>query len=80
VGTLAGRVRPRVRADGCGLGILAFRGVGPAASWHFESDFIEGQRLTETLPRKSVPLEDLDRGRMTGRRGDPLVPRDERSL
>lgn len=33
---------------------LAFRGVGPAASWNSESDFIEGQRLTESLLREDL--------------------------
>ena len=31
------------------LANLAFRGVGPEASWNSEADFIEGQRLTESL-------------------------------
>src|SRR5271155_3482065 len=38
------------------LANLAFRGVGPSASWNSEADFIEGQRLTESLL-----LEDLAR-------------------
>ena len=33
------------------LANLAFRGVGPSASWNSEADFIEGQRLTESLVR-----------------------------
>jgi GNAT superfamily N-acetyltransferase len=28
---------------------LSFRGIGPVASWNTEADFIEGQRLTESL-------------------------------
>ena len=31
------------------LANLAFRGVGPSAGWNSEADFIEGQRLTESL-------------------------------
>jgi GNAT superfamily N-acetyltransferase len=33
---------------------LAFRGVGPSASWNSEADFIEGQRLTESLLREDL--------------------------
>ena len=33
---------------------LAFRGVGPVASWNSEADFIEGQRLTESLLREDL--------------------------
>jgi ribosomal protein S18 acetylase RimI-like enzyme len=33
---------------------LAFRGVGPLASWNSEADFIEGQRLTESLLREDL--------------------------
>ena len=36
------------------LANLAFRGVGPAASWNSEADFIEGQRLTESLLRADL--------------------------
>jgi ribosomal protein S18 acetylase RimI-like enzyme len=36
------------------LANLAFRGVGPSASWNSEADFIEGQRLTEFLLRKDL--------------------------
>jgi GNAT superfamily N-acetyltransferase len=33
---------------------LAFRGVGLSASWNSEGDFIEGQRLTESLLREDL--------------------------
>ena len=33
---------------------LSFRGVGPVASWNSEGDFIEGQRLTESLLREDL--------------------------
>ncbi len=33
---------------------LSFRGVGPSASWNSEADFIEGQRLTESLLREDL--------------------------
>jgi GNAT superfamily N-acetyltransferase len=33
---------------------LAFRGTGPSASWNIESDFIEGQRLNESLLREDL--------------------------
>jgi len=33
---------------------LAFRGVGPLGSWNTEADFIEGQRLTESLLREDL--------------------------
>ena len=33
---------------------LSFRGVGPVASWNTEADFIEGQRLTESLLRADL--------------------------
>jgi ribosomal protein S18 acetylase RimI-like enzyme len=33
---------------------LAFRGVGPLASWNSEAGFIEGQRLTESLLREDL--------------------------
>jgi GNAT superfamily N-acetyltransferase len=33
---------------------LSFRGVGPSASWNTEADFIEGQRLTESLLREDL--------------------------
>jgi ribosomal protein S18 acetylase RimI-like enzyme len=33
---------------------LSFRGVGPVASWNTEADFIEGQRLTESLLREDL--------------------------
>jgi len=33
---------------------LAFRGVGPSSSWNSEADFIEGQRLTESLLREDL--------------------------
>jgi GNAT superfamily N-acetyltransferase len=33
---------------------LAFRGVGLSSSWNSEADFIEGQRLTESLLREDV--------------------------
>jgi GNAT superfamily N-acetyltransferase len=33
---------------------LAFRGVGPSASWNSEADFIEGERLTESLLREDL--------------------------
>jgi GNAT superfamily N-acetyltransferase len=33
---------------------LAFRGVGPSAGWNSEADFIEGQRLTESLLREDL--------------------------
>ena len=33
---------------------LAFRGVGPSASWNSEAYFIEGQRLTESLLREDL--------------------------
>ena len=33
---------------------LSFRGVGPLASWNTEADFIEGQRLTESLLREDL--------------------------
>jgi ribosomal protein S18 acetylase RimI-like enzyme len=33
---------------------LAFRGVGPSASWNSEADFIEGQRLTESLLKEDL--------------------------
>lgn len=36
------------------LANLAFRGVGPSASWNSEADFIEGQRLTESLLRQDL--------------------------
>jgi GNAT superfamily N-acetyltransferase len=36
------------------LANLAFRGVGPLASWNSEADFIEGQRLTESLLREDL--------------------------
>ncbi len=36
------------------LANLAFRGVGPSASWNSEADFIEGQRLTELLLREDL--------------------------
>jgi hypothetical protein len=36
--------------------------------------------MATMIARLDVHLEDLDRGRMTGGRGDPLVPRDQRSL
>jgi ribosomal protein S18 acetylase RimI-like enzyme len=36
------------------LANLAFRGVGPSASWNSEADFIEGQRLTEPLLREDL--------------------------
>jgi ribosomal protein S18 acetylase RimI-like enzyme len=36
------------------LANLAFRGVGPSASWNSEADFIEGQRLTESLLREDL--------------------------
>jgi ribosomal protein S18 acetylase RimI-like enzyme len=36
------------------LANLAFRGVGPAASWNSEADFIEGQRLTDSLLRQDL--------------------------
>jgi ribosomal protein S18 acetylase RimI-like enzyme len=31
------------------LANLAFRGIGPEAGWNSEADYIEGQRLTESL-------------------------------
>jgi GNAT superfamily N-acetyltransferase len=37
-----------------GLINLSFRGVGPVASWNSEGDFIEGQRLTESLLREDL--------------------------
>jgi len=33
---------------------LAFRGAGPTASWNSEADFIEGQRLSESLLREDL--------------------------
>jgi ribosomal protein S18 acetylase RimI-like enzyme len=36
------------------LANLAFRGVGPSAGWNSEADFIEGQRLTESLLREDL--------------------------
>jgi ribosomal protein S18 acetylase RimI-like enzyme len=36
------------------LANLAFRGVGPAAGWNSEADFIEGQRLTEPLLKEDL--------------------------
>src|SRR5271155_797762 len=33
---------------------LSFRGVGPVVSWNTEADFIEGQRLTESLLREDL--------------------------
>jgi ribosomal protein S18 acetylase RimI-like enzyme len=33
---------------------LAFRGSGPSASWNSEGDFIEGQRLSESLMREDL--------------------------
>jgi GNAT superfamily N-acetyltransferase len=33
---------------------LAFRGVGPSASWNSEGDYIEGTRLTESLLREDL--------------------------
>jgi GNAT superfamily N-acetyltransferase len=33
---------------------LSFRGIGPEASWNSEGDFIEGQRLTESLLREDL--------------------------
>jgi len=33
---------------------LAFRGAGLSASWNSEADFIEGQRLTESLLREDL--------------------------
>jgi GNAT superfamily N-acetyltransferase len=33
---------------------LAFRGVGDFASWNSEADFIQGQRLTESLLREDL--------------------------
>jgi GNAT superfamily N-acetyltransferase len=33
---------------------LSFRGVGPLASWNTEADFIDGQRLTESLLREDL--------------------------
>ena len=33
---------------------LAFRSVGPSASWNSEADFIEGQRLTESLLKEDL--------------------------
>jgi ribosomal protein S18 acetylase RimI-like enzyme len=36
------------------LANLAFRGVGPAAGWNSEADFIEGQRLTESLLKEDL--------------------------
>jgi ribosomal protein S18 acetylase RimI-like enzyme len=36
------------------LANLAFRGVGPSAGWNSEADFIEGQRLTESLLRTDL--------------------------
>jgi GNAT superfamily N-acetyltransferase len=36
------------------LANLAFRGVGPSASWNSEADFIEGERLTESLLREDL--------------------------
>ena len=33
---------------------LAFRGKGPSASWNLETDFIEGQRLNESLLREDL--------------------------
>ena len=36
------------------LSNLAFRGVGPSAGWNSEADFIEGQRLTESLLREDL--------------------------
>ena len=33
---------------------LSFRSVGPLASWNTEADFIEGQRLTESLLREDL--------------------------
>ncbi len=36
------------------LANLAFRGVGASASWNSEADFIEGQRLTESLLRDDL--------------------------
>jgi ribosomal protein S18 acetylase RimI-like enzyme len=36
------------------LANLAFRGVGPEAGWNSEADFIEGQRLTESLLRADL--------------------------
>ena len=35
------------------LANLAYRGTGPAASWNIE-DFIEGQRLNESLLREEL--------------------------
>jgi ribosomal protein S18 acetylase RimI-like enzyme len=39
------------------LANLAFRGVGPSASWNSEADFIEGQRLTESLLRQDLAVK-----------------------
>ena len=36
------------------LANLAFRGVGPFASWNSEADFIQGQRLNESLLREDL--------------------------
>src|ERR1700735_921938 len=36
------------------LANLAFRGVGPEAGWNSEADFIEGQRLPESLLRADL--------------------------
>jgi GNAT superfamily N-acetyltransferase len=33
---------------------LSFRGAGPLASWNTEADFIDGQRLTESLLREDL--------------------------
>jgi GNAT superfamily N-acetyltransferase len=33
---------------------LSFRGVGSSASWNSEGDFIEGERLTESLLREDL--------------------------
>jgi ribosomal protein S18 acetylase RimI-like enzyme len=33
---------------------LAFRSTGPSASWNSEADFIEGQRLNESLLREDL--------------------------
>ena len=36
------------------LANLAFRGVGDSAGWNSEADFIEGQRVTESLLREDL--------------------------
>jgi ribosomal protein S18 acetylase RimI-like enzyme len=51
---LLNRAVERDYAEIVDLANLAFRGTGVGASWNSEADFIEGQRLDETLLRADL--------------------------